>query len=115
MRCSACGAIPVESATFCTACGAGPLVERDENAGSLGEREVEEPFAVGHWAQDAARSSGTPTEPILDMPLPSVAGLPSPRRPVLPPHPPTPVKQMVGEERDEWLSSVWGQTLEAHP
>ena len=104
MRCSACGAIPVESATFCTACGAGPLVER----------EVEEPFAVGHWAQDAARASGTPTEPILDMPLPSVTGIPSPRRPVLPAHPPTPVKQMVGEERDEWLRNVWGQTLEAH-
>ena len=104
MRCSACGAIPVESATFCTACGAGPLVER----------EVEEPFAVGHWAQDAARASGTPTEPILDMPSPSVTGIPSPRRPVLPAHPPTPVKQMVGEERDEWLRNVWGQTLEAH-
>jgi len=33
---------------------------------------------------------------------------------VLPAHPPTPVKQMVGEERDEWLRNVWGQTLEAH-
>ena len=105
MRCSACGAIPVESATFCTACGAGPL----------GELEAAEPFAVGHWAQDVARSSGTPTEPILDVPLPAEPRLPAPRRPVLPAHPPTPVKRMIGEEREEWLSSVWGQTLGARP
>jgi len=102
MRCSACGALPAESATFCTACGAGPLAGR----------EAAEPFAVGHLAQDAARSSGTPTEPILDMPLPAETGLPMPRRAALPSYPPTPVKQMVGEERDEWLTSVWGQTLE---
>jgi hypothetical protein len=98
MACPECGTHPHASAAFCTRCG----------TDLLAAREASEPLPVGSWTQEGALLSDRNTEPILGVrrpPPPQSA----PIRRSSPPtaHPSTPVKEMVGSERAEWIGRVW--------
>jgi hypothetical protein len=100
MTCPGCGAHTQNSASFCTACG----------ADLLPERRAHEPFPAGSCTP-ASTASGTTTEPIRGVRGPAspdgARAHPSPKRAA---RRPTPVKEMVGSERSEWIDRVWGST-----
>jgi hypothetical protein len=98
MTCPECGSHPHAPAAFCTHCG----------TDLLAARETCEPLSVGSWTPDSAQLSDRTTEPILGVrrqpPPPS-----APVHPASQPnaHSSTPVKEMVGSERAEWIDRVW--------
>jgi hypothetical protein len=97
MACPECGWHPQVSAAFCTRCG----------TDLLAAREPSEPLAVGSWTPLGALLSDRTTEPILGVrrpPPPQSTPVP---RSVPTAHPSTPVKEMVGSERAEWIGRVW--------
>jgi hypothetical protein len=98
LTCPDCGSHLLAPAAFCTLCG----------TDLLAAREVSEPLPVGSWTPDSAQLSDRTTEPILGVRRPP----PPPSAPVHPAsqpaaHPSTPVKEMVGSERAEWIDRVW--------
>ena len=104
MTCPQCASPPATQTAYCTACG------RDLRSGL----ETHDPGPVHGGTREPAVAPGVTTEPI-----PGVRAVtPSASAPV---HPtargggqrPTPVKEMVGSERAEWIDSVWGPARRA--
>jgi hypothetical protein len=97
VTCAACGSHPHAPAAFCTRCG----------TDLLGARAAREPLPVGSWTPDPEQLSERTSAPILGVHRPPPPSAPT--HPVSQPitHRSTPVKEMVGSERAEWIDRVW--------
>lgn len=95
--CPECGSHPHSPTAFCTQCGWDLL-------SGLGTRG---PLSVGSWTPDSAQLSDSATEPIpgARRPPPQSASVDRSSQPSA--HPVTPVNEMVGSERAEWIDRVW--------
>ena len=98
MTCPECGTHARKSAAFCTECGQDLIVEREAHA----------PLSVGTWTPESAHLSERTTQPILSQGSPARVDSASvrPAREAAD-RPCTPVSDMAGSERAEWIESVW--------
>jgi hypothetical protein len=98
MTCPECGSYARDAAAFCTECGMDLLVERETRA----------PLSVGTWTPDPAHLSEWSTAPLLShgsSGWSDSAGAGSRRDAEA--HLNTPVNEMAGSERAEWIDRVW--------
>jgi DNA-directed RNA polymerase subunit RPC12/RpoP len=95
--CPECGSRPHVPTAFCTRCGRELLIGR----------EMCEPLPVGTWMADSTALSELTTEPIQGIHQPAPQSTPVHRSSQPTAHHSTPVKEMVGSERAEWIDRVW--------
>lgn len=101
MTCPECGSHRHESDAYCTACGTELRVEQ----------EAQNPLSVGCWRAPSSSASAVMTEGILGGHSATSSDTPQAQGPMQAAvHDSTPVKEMVGSERAEWIDRVWCST-----